>query len=162
VCADEINNSYFTLERSKDGALFQEIARIAGAGNSSTTHYYTYTDINPLAGINYYRLKQTDFNGQGSYSTVITVKANVNIKSLQINPNPVKLGEFLQVYPTGLADNTTYTIQLTSPDGRLVYEQTIPTATERLSINTSELTSGMYFLRILSFEDCLTQKVLVE
>src|SRR6185437_13532998 len=62
--ASETNNKIFTIERSKDGVTFQPIATVPGAGNSTTTHNYTYTDESPFNGINYYRLSQTDFDGQ--------------------------------------------------------------------------------------------------
>jgi len=72
--ANEINNDYFTLERSQDGLSFEELAEIDGAGNSNIELSYSYQDKNPYYGVSYYRLKQTDFDGSVSYSSVERVE----------------------------------------------------------------------------------------
>ncbi|MFN3556064.1 MAG: hypothetical protein ACK4VN_08900 [Bacteroidales bacterium] len=71
--ATEINNDFFTIERSSDGHNWQIIGYETGAGNSSQTLRYAYTDSNPLEGIVYYRLKQTDFDGQFEYFAPVAV-----------------------------------------------------------------------------------------
>lgn len=83
----ENNNKNFEIERSADGNIFENIGTISGNGNSTIEHQYSFTDDNPLAGNNYYRLKQNDFNGSFIYSQVISVKIKKNI-SFSIVPNP--------------------------------------------------------------------------
>src|SRR5262249_37584395 len=61
--ATEINNHYFTLERSTTLADFHSIVTVEGAGNSSIARNYAWTDDAPAAGTSYYRLVQTDFDG---------------------------------------------------------------------------------------------------
>jgi hypothetical protein len=61
--ASEINNDYFSVERSADGVNYTSIGSVKGAGNSTTVNYYNFTDESPLNGNNYYRLKQKDFDG---------------------------------------------------------------------------------------------------
>jgi hypothetical protein len=68
VTASEINNNFFTIERSKNGFDFVPILNIPGAGNSTSTLHYSIEDENPLEGDNYYRLKQTDYDGAFTYS----------------------------------------------------------------------------------------------
>jgi hypothetical protein len=65
--ASEKDNDYFTLERSTDGRNFEIITTVRGAGTVNEKREYSYTDETPLAGISYYQLKQTDFNGQFKY-----------------------------------------------------------------------------------------------
>jgi hypothetical protein len=60
----EVNNDYFTIERSTDGKYFEEIVRKRGAGNSTDRITYVAYDMRPLPGYNYYRLRQTDFDGK--------------------------------------------------------------------------------------------------
>lgn len=84
----EQNNSHFQIERSPNGAQFEEIGRIPGAGNSSTILEYTFTDEKPLQGVNYYRLKQVDFDGQFSYSPVVTVQFGETTARLRVAPSP--------------------------------------------------------------------------
>lgn len=63
VSQSELNNHYFTLERANSDLNFEEITQVLGAGNSSNEITYRYIDPSPSFGINYYRLRQTDFNG---------------------------------------------------------------------------------------------------
>ncbi|HNQ69652.1 MAG TPA: T9SS type A sorting domain-containing protein, partial [Bacteroidales bacterium] len=72
--ASEINNDYFTVERSTNAQDFEIVEIISGAGNSNQVINYSLTDVNPYSGISYYRLKQTDFDGVYSYSNIVAVK----------------------------------------------------------------------------------------
>ncbi|PJF33793.1 MAG: hypothetical protein CUN57_01220, partial [Phototrophicales bacterium] len=76
--ASEINNDYFTIERSFDGRNFESIGQVKGAGNSFEEINYSFVDES-IAGISsnrivYYRLKQTDYDGVFTYSDVISVE----------------------------------------------------------------------------------------
>jgi hypothetical protein len=71
--ASEINNDYFSVERSSDGNYFSEIGKVNGGGSSSELLNYSFEDNHPVDGINYYRLKQVDFNGDYMFSKVITM-----------------------------------------------------------------------------------------
>ena len=72
VTASEENNDYFTLEYSTDGVDFNEIDYVHGAGTTSETSEYEYRwDEAPEFEVVYFRLKQTDYNGEYSYSDVI-------------------------------------------------------------------------------------------
>ena len=85
----EINNDYFTVERSSDAISFEEIARVSGAGNSSFPITYGIIDDNPLEGISYYRLRQTDFDGKESLSDIRAVEFNgLNNEEVLVFPNP--------------------------------------------------------------------------
>jgi hypothetical protein len=87
--ASEKFNDYFTVERSSDGNIFNPIAIIDGAGNSNDLLNYTYIDQWPLPKISYYRLKQTDFNGDFTYSKVVAVRMNIE-GLFAIYPNPAR------------------------------------------------------------------------
>lgn len=93
--SSEENNDFFTVERSNDGILFEPIAKVVGAGNSNTTLHYEYMDntIESLGDIQilYYRLKQTDFNGDFSYSKISVVNlasSDAAFEILSAGPNP--------------------------------------------------------------------------
>ncbi len=89
--AREIDNDFFTIERSADGENFKEMQRIRGAGNSDAVISYDIADTAPLHGISYYRLKQTDFDGSISYSRTVSVQVNLSPASyLSVYPNPDK------------------------------------------------------------------------
>ena len=87
--ASEINNDYFTIERSLNGTDWEIITIIDGAGNSNTILAYSTLDNSPYHGVSYYRLKQTDFDGQFEYSIIRSVTVNkVYGNEVQIYPNP--------------------------------------------------------------------------
>ena len=85
--ATEINNDYFTIERSIDGENFSELAQIDGAGNSLEFINYEFVDdlqyLDLTTSTLYYRLKQTDFDGQYTYSDIIAI--NIDRSSGQIS-----------------------------------------------------------------------------
>ena len=83
----EVNNDYFTIERSTDMENFEELAKVNGNGNSSTLSNYKWTDNNPINGQTYYRLKQTDFDGHHEYLDVRTITCN-QTNDISIYPNP--------------------------------------------------------------------------
>ncbi len=97
VTSTEINNDYFTVERSVDATNFEEVGRLDGAGNSTTQLSYGFIDDAPYPGISYYRLKQTDFDGMFSYS---------DIRAVEIDGDHGF--ELLQVYRSESGLNLTY------------------------------------------------------
>ncbi len=76
--ATEENNDFFTVEYSLNGIDFNEVANEKGAGNSQVVNTYHYYYIPKLSGIYYYRIKQTDYNGDFSYSEIISVNYNAD------------------------------------------------------------------------------------
>ena len=89
VTASEINNDFFTIEKSDDGIYFHELIKLNGAGSSSTFKNYFASDDDPYPDITYYRLKQTDFNGDFTYSPVISVR-DFPLLTVSLAPNPVQ------------------------------------------------------------------------
>mgnify|MGYP001559542831 CR=1 FL=1 len=79
VTLSEINNDYFTLEKSIDGFIFNELINIPGNGNTNKYINYDYIDCVPFKPITYYKLKQTDYDGQFSYSNIVGIKIDNNI-----------------------------------------------------------------------------------
>ncbi|MBX2917562.1 MAG: T9SS type A sorting domain-containing protein [Cyclobacteriaceae bacterium] len=87
--ASELNNDYFTIQRSQGGEVWESVVQVSGAGNSTTVRHYETTDGLPYAGVSYYRLKQTDLDGRYSYSSVKRVEVNP-VYQLKAFPNPSK------------------------------------------------------------------------
>ncbi|MBV6440531.1 MAG: T9SS C-terminal target domain-containing protein [Haliscomenobacteraceae bacterium CHB4] len=82
----EKDNDYFAIERSGNGSDFATIGKAPGKGTSQDKQQYRYTDSDPLPGINYYRLRQVDFDGKTEYSNVVNV--HMEKKYFSIAPNP--------------------------------------------------------------------------
>ena len=87
--ATELNNEKFIVESSTEGEVFNRIGEIAGAGTTTEPQDYTFTHHTPSAGINYYRLKQVDFDGTFAYSKVLAINAPGS-KDIFAFPNPAK------------------------------------------------------------------------
>ncbi len=85
----EENDVGFYIERSSNGRDWQPLSFVAGFGNSAVVENYGYQDLNPLQGINYYRLKQLDLDGNIKYSAIASASIKTSDR-LILYPNPVR------------------------------------------------------------------------
>ena len=91
ITASELNNDFFTIYRSPDGINYTEIAILRGSGNSTSDIAYSYVDDAPEKSYNYYKLKQTDFDGKSETFGPVYVKrvgTNRETEIASIGPNP--------------------------------------------------------------------------
>jgi len=94
----ETNNDYFTVERSIDGIDFEMVTYVAGAGNNNQTLYYSALDPDPYYGLSYYRLKQTDYDGQFTYSDMVAVNYIIEEEyNLAVYPIPANGNFFVDI-----------------------------------------------------------------
>ncbi|WP_199118683.1 T9SS type A sorting domain-containing protein [Pedobacter sp. ASV28] len=82
--SSEQNNAYFELIRSEDGKNPKLIGKVQGKGNSAVKQNYSFTDLRPLVGDNYYQLKQVDIDGKNTLSEIIHVNASLDKSSMKI------------------------------------------------------------------------------
>lgn len=80
--ASETNNDFFTIKRSSDGIYFEDILIIFGSGNSTSITTYTAIDKDPLDGVSYYKLKQTDYDGQSEEFKLYWFMRYENVKKI--------------------------------------------------------------------------------
>ena len=145
--ATEINNEYFTIERSKDGVQFEQLEEVPGAGYSTQMTTYTSKDTNPFNGISYYRLKQTDFEGKISYSDIKVVNIVID-QHFTIYPNPIR--DVLHVVGDGNYNGKT-NISIFDAIGNLKYSKQLMMNDDKRFLDiyeVSEFLSGNYFLVI--------------
>ncbi|MFO0332587.1 MAG: hypothetical protein ACK514_14685, partial [Bacteroidota bacterium] len=90
VTSSELNNDYFEVQRSLDGESFEKIAIVKGKGTTTLENNYQLNDKRPTRGVNYYRLKQVDFDGKYTYSYVVSVEVDFDAQVFitEIFPNP--------------------------------------------------------------------------
>ena len=139
----EFNNDYFELERSSNGhSDWGVIANVAGAGNSNRKVEYVHSDDTPLAGMNYYRLRQVDNDGTYRYSSILSVQANSK-SFIHLSPNPTIDG---LVAISGLPQmrEDTYIIKIVDGTGR-----SMAIATPAQQINLSSYAPGLYTIQII-------------
>ncbi len=138
--ASEINNDYFTLEKSVDAIGYQPITHIDGAGNSTTVLNYYFTDESPSLGINYYRLKQTDYDGVYSYSNTIALHSNTKKHAdFVIYPNPTS-----NILNIELNNIQTLQIKITNILGSEIFTTQIHNSLN--TIDVSGLSNGIYYI----------------
>lgn len=151
--ASEENNDYFQVEKSTDGETFEVISTIDGAGTSNQLKHYTFTDSKAVA-INYYRLKQVDFDGTSTTSKTITMRSScfeegTAFTMSEIYPNPVSSGSVNIRFYTEIEINEA-TILITDVVGRTVHTETtdVVLGQNKLTFSSDLLTSGTYLVRI--------------
>lgn len=165
--AAEVNNNFFTVERSTDGENFEPLLTKPGAGNSTVNLYYNATDESPVSGYSYYRLKQTDFDGHYTYSNIETVKngdggedgmSKMEIKSITPNPFVEKFKVSFMIKESVVVDFT-----LLNSSGQTVAQEKIQTEE---GINTYEfidkynLKKGIYFVTLIYNDQKVIQKII--
>ena len=151
--ASEINNDFFTIERSRDAVDFDIMVTVPGAGNSNEMLYYEAEDTDPMLGVSYYRLKQTDYDGQHSYSKIVSVK---NLKELNFNVMPNPTTERLTVTFGKVEGNTVFVmtpeykadIKIFNTAGKLVYKKKFDGTFYKFTINVMKLPEGMYYVNL--------------
>lgn len=84
--ASEINNAGFDIERSTDGIDFSKIGWVDGHGSTTEEKHYSFIDTNPIVGMNYYRLRQVDYDGRFEYSKIVSIMMKSD--AVTIFPNP--------------------------------------------------------------------------
>lgn len=149
----ELNNDFFTIERSADGILFKSIHVLNGAGNSLSVINYSTIDEEPFNGTSYYRLKQTDFNGSYSYSNIESVYLKES-NQIEVYPNPNETG-LLKIE----TDNTNpFDIKLINTLGQIIYHtKSNNTITE---IDLTAFEKGVYIVYINNESVNFTRKVI--
>jgi hypothetical protein len=126
--AMEINNQFFSIERSADALTWASIGQVQGAGNSTDQKNYSLIDSKPLPGTNYYRLKQVDYDGKFTYSDIVEVEfpmSSVTVSALCVYPNPLRKNSLLNVKFTNGTTNIK-DVTITNTGGATVFQTTMP------------------------------------
>jgi len=153
----EINNDYFTIEKSIDGVEFKELIQVEGAGNSNEINNYNFIDNNNY-GQTYYRLSQTDYNGTTETFKIVSANcANINDASnIILFPNPAINNTTIKID----GENNFTTVILTDILGKQIKQKSIINNENIIEINTTNLSEGVYNV-ILKSDNSQTIKQLI-
>ena len=157
--SSETDNAYFEIETSTDGARFESIAKIEGAGTVATAQSYSYTDENPNNGVNYYRLKQVDTDGNFEHFEIVSVRLDKEGKTFDVTPNPV--GAFARVQLTENISEEAH-IELISATGQTIKTVNVTASNGVQEIMMGDVAPGLYYIRLVDrlSNDVLNQKII--
>jgi hypothetical protein len=151
----ERDNDYFTIEKSNDGVDWEYLDTVDGAGNTTILQSYHLKDENPNIGVNYYKLSQTDFNGQ---IKKLDIDFIYYVKDeLFLGPNPTKSQTIL--YGKNLNE---YSVEIVDNLGQNVDFSLNLFSDSKLEISTRNLTSGIYFVIVNNSYSSKILKLVIE
>lgn len=141
----EENNAFMAIERSRDGKHFTEIGKINGMGNSDLPQIYHFLDKEPAGGINYYRVRQEDFDGTNEYHEVISVDWQIAENIMMVYPTVTR--DFLTLkWGTPLRNKAQ--IRIINTMGSVVQLVTAPPETTEWSLSVQQLRPGYYIIQV--------------
>jgi hypothetical protein len=154
--ASENNNKIFTIERSVDGRTFSTIGEMAGAGVSFETLRYVFVDKEPTNGKNYYRLTQTDFDGQREQFEIIVIEFSEG-GQITIFPNPID--DILRVGTTATFQDKPTDIYIQDMSGKVIFQTKEWITDGPVEVDLSNLTPGMYVLSMTIESKVFNKKI---
>jgi hypothetical protein len=153
----ELNNDYFTVERSSDGIQFEFAIKVLGAGTSTEPREYAVVDYNARQGTSYYRLKQTDKDGAFTYSGIVAVEIMEAHQPYTVYPNPA--GETINIsFQAGEAPDRLRILDVMGSSVQFEYV----TDETGIRIPTRDFKPGLYLVQIVQGLTTTTARVVVK
>lgn len=144
----EINNAFFTVERSNGNNDWVIIEEREGSGNTNEMSNYIHHDLPPQEGVWYYRLRQTDYNGSETMLGTVSVNYKLERMKFSIFPNPTTGWLTVKVYDVDPAE-----IKILRPDSRLVEEFPFYPLQDGALLDLSALPKGVYIIQIAGYTE---------
>ncbi len=153
----EVNNKGFDIQRSEDGANYETIGHVQAQDATTFENHYSFVDESPARGLNYYRLKQIDNNGDYTYSPIRQVSFDgPQGGKIRFSPNPV----IDEIEVQNLTANKIETIYITDDANKLIRTIQVDATQDRHKYDLSELNSGVYYVRFVGGTDVITEKLI--
>ncbi len=149
----ESNNARYDIYRADNGVDFIKLASVNGAGTSLKELNYSYNDNNPLAGDNYYKLVQVDFDGKEKVLKIIVLNNSLESLNAYINNNILIINAFS-------AKQQTANISLYNTNGQVLYKESLnlQKGSNALSLEIKN-DASFYILKVQLDNDILVRKV---
>jgi surface protein len=154
--ASEQNNTGFDVERSADGRSWSKIGFIPGKTNSAVPTPYSYTDLSPLKGLSYYRLKQFDLDNKFSYSRIVQING-LTTDEASIWPNPVT--NMLNIGINERYRNEKLYLTVTDMKGTVLVSRTVTHGNS--AISTAAWSKALYVVTLRSGGNIIMTKKIV-
>lgn len=152
----EVNNDFFTVERSVDGINFESLGDVDGAGNSLTALNYSFVDDKPKDGVSYYRLKQTDFNLNTKYSNIVAIDIK-NVEIMNFFPNPSTSQSNVIV---NSPEDMSVLFNIVGSEGKVLRnsEEKLQKGLNIIKLDVANFAEGSYFFSIINGNNVLSKK----
>lgn len=162
ITESERNSDYFTIEKSKDGVNFTALFDVKAAGTTTEMTEYFAFDANVDLGYTYYRLKQTDFDGNIEYSEIRVVQAySDELDQLTVTPNPTvgKTSIFFNNYKSEEC-----TLNITSIRGEVVHSETFKglKGGNNINVDLSQYEKGIYLVNVITGNKSYKEKLVIQ
>ncbi|HNW96983.1 MAG TPA: autotransporter-associated beta strand repeat-containing protein [Bacteroidales bacterium] len=167
--SSEINNDYFTIEKSRDAENWESVTTVKGAGNSNSILNYSVYDENPyiesIKGTSptYYRLKQTDYDGQYEYFTPVNVMCDYEEENIFFNAYEDEYKNIIINYNTSEEDYYSVSVYNVMEKNVLGMDNRMSEkGFNQIKLNASNLSVGMYFIVLKKDDKYYTQKIILK
>ncbi len=159
TCISEQNNDHFSLEHSIDGINFEEVATIKGNGDSKTASNYEFTLDGDNPEYKYYRLLQTDANGNRAHLKTIYLNCEETFDQFELFPNPSN--DILNIQYEA-SEEELLNIDICDFTGNIIktITQKADLGSNLSKINVNDLESGLYNVKLYPPNGHQTAKVL--
>ncbi len=162
--ATELNNDYFEILHSLDGIEFESKGRVVGNGTTNELQEYAFIDRSPAPGLNYYRLKQVDFDGAFEYSKVIKIENDFIRKGIEskIYPNPTT-PDNLNLSVSSGDNHTPMIVRIVNLSGQVFYTKQFEGEVnfDDKIIPARTMKSGLYFLIVKQGDNISRKKIVI-
>ncbi len=142
----EVNSSYFLVERSTNGSSWEPIGTVTAKGNSATASNYSFIDKSPMNGVDYYRLEMVDLGGAQKYSSISVIRSTL-VQNISVFPNPAKN----YIYVTLGGSVATAGLRLLDLNGKVLQELRLNASSSNTTVTlpVGGYTQGIYILQAL-------------
>jgi len=149
--SSEANNDGFEIQHSRDAVDWEKVDFVEGQGDSFTASFYDYIHDQPLRGINYYRLKQIDFDGKINFTNTLSVMLEEDSRTANVYPNPVRNNLYVELAETN------FSASLMNSKGQILRKTE---GTDQLSFDFYHLDRGVYYLLIKNGNEEEVRKII--
>lgn len=161
---EERQKGVYQVERSPDAVFFSAIGEVPFSGRGEGIASHEFTDQKPLPGINFYRIRYTDSNGESSVSEVVTIEQEAELQAVvSWSPNPAT--DFLELQiEVGEGTNGEWMTVFYNAEGKLIRSENLGQLPEgqfirRFEVN--DLAAGFYYLQVNNGNRKAVQSVVV-
>lgn len=158
--ATESNSDHFSIERSSDAQVYETIGNVNASGFSTSAINYSFTDVSPLNGINYYRLKMVDKDGTFEYSKIVSI-TNKDNHSIAINYIELSAANNTASVIINSTKAQTANLSIIDVSGRTVLNTGIQLQKGNNTINkTVSLSGGIYYIRLFTTDETVVKNTM--